>query len=105
MTVCLVYPYLTLCSRLSLRLSSMRPYIHFLLSDSGPDDPITQPTNRGNKMRANAKYVREGALGYIHPEELFKQVGFSFLIFSFSSLYFPISFDKITVCAGHEHAG
>ncbi|PKY00928.1 hypothetical protein P168DRAFT_330220 [Aspergillus campestris IBT 28561] len=40
---------------------------------SGPDDPITQPTNRGNKMRANAKYVREGALGYIHPEELFKQ--------------------------------
>ncbi|EAW22962.1 RXT2 domain-containing protein [Aspergillus fischeri NRRL 181] len=40
---------------------------------SGPDEPITQPTNRGNKLRANAKYVREGALGYIHPEQLYKQ--------------------------------
>ncbi|KAF7163351.1 hypothetical protein CNMCM5623_008329 [Aspergillus felis] len=38
-----------------------------------PDEPITQPTNRGNKLRANAKYVREGALGYIHPEQLYKQ--------------------------------
>lgn len=42
--------------------------------DNGPDDPITQPTNRGNKLRANARFVREGALGYIHPEELYKQV-------------------------------
>ncbi|PYH95862.1 hypothetical protein BO71DRAFT_482597 [Aspergillus ellipticus CBS 707.79] len=40
---------------------------------SGPDDPITQPTNRGNKLRANASFVREGALGFIHPEELYKQ--------------------------------
>ncbi|GES65142.1 hypothetical protein BO80DRAFT_425749 [Aspergillus terreus] len=40
---------------------------------NGPDDPITQPTNRGNKLRANARFVREGALGYIHPEELYKQ--------------------------------
>jgi hypothetical protein len=47
----------------------------FLLAeDSGPDEPITQPTNRGNKLRANAKYVREGALGYIHPEQFYKQV-------------------------------
>ncbi|KAF7158111.1 hypothetical protein CNMCM6106_004433 [Aspergillus hiratsukae] len=38
-----------------------------------PDEPITQPTNRGNKLRANAKYVREGALGYIHPEQFYKQ--------------------------------
>lgn len=44
------------------------------LPDSGPDDAITQPTNRGNKMRANAKYVREGALGYIHAEEFYKEV-------------------------------
>ena len=44
------------------------------LSDSGPDDAITQPTNRGNKMRANAKYVREGALGYINAEEFYKEV-------------------------------
>ncbi|KAJ5370186.1 uncharacterized protein N7496_006278 [Penicillium cataractarum] len=41
--------------------------------DSGPDDAITQPTNRGNKMRANAKYVREGALGYINAEEFYKE--------------------------------
>ncbi|KAF9887453.1 hypothetical protein FE257_010170 [Aspergillus nanangensis] len=40
---------------------------------SGPDDPITQPTNRGNKLQANAQFVREGALGYIHPDELYKQ--------------------------------
>ncbi|RJE25652.1 hypothetical protein PHISCL_02045 [Aspergillus sclerotialis] len=41
--------------------------------DPAPDDPITQPTNRGNKLRENAKFVREGALGYIHPEEYYKQ--------------------------------
>ncbi|KAF7595755.1 hypothetical protein BBP40_004886 [Aspergillus hancockii] len=40
---------------------------------SGPDDPISQPTNRGNKLRTNAKHVREGALGYVHPEALHKQ--------------------------------
>ncbi|PYH64869.1 uncharacterized protein BO88DRAFT_408181 [Aspergillus vadensis CBS 113365] len=40
---------------------------------SGPDDPITQPTNRGNKLHTNSNFVREGALGYIHPEELYKQ--------------------------------
>ncbi|KAL4868172.1 hypothetical protein BDV12DRAFT_170186 [Aspergillus spectabilis] len=38
-----------------------------------PDDPITQPTNRGNKLRANARYVKEGAMGYVHSEELYKQ--------------------------------
>lgn len=32
------------------------------------------PTNRGNKMHANAKYVSEGALGYINAEEYYKQV-------------------------------
>lgn len=42
--------------------------------DSGPDDPISQPTNRGNKMRANAEYVREGALGYINAEEFYREV-------------------------------
>ncbi|PWY83316.1 hypothetical protein BO94DRAFT_520137 [Aspergillus sclerotioniger CBS 115572] len=40
---------------------------------SGPDEPISQPTNRGNKLRANSNFVREGALGYIHPEKLYKQ--------------------------------
>lgn len=42
--------------------------------DSGPDDPITQPTNRGNKMHANAKFVSEGAMGYINAEEFYKEV-------------------------------
>ncbi|KAJ5112173.1 hypothetical protein N7532_000218 [Penicillium argentinense] len=41
--------------------------------DAGPDDPIMQPTNRGNKMHANAKYVREGALGYINAEDFYKE--------------------------------
>ncbi|TQB72404.1 hypothetical protein MPDQ_006891 [Monascus purpureus] len=40
---------------------------------SGPDEPVTQPTNRGNKLRTNASHVREGALGYINSEGLYKQ--------------------------------
>ncbi|OJJ49543.1 hypothetical protein ASPZODRAFT_12674 [Penicilliopsis zonata CBS 506.65] len=40
---------------------------------TGSDDFISQPTNRGTKLRANAKYVREGALGYVHSEDLSKQ--------------------------------
>lgn len=47
------------------------------LADSGPDDPIMQPTNRGNKMKANAKYVREGAMGFIHAEEFYREVCYS----------------------------
>jgi hypothetical protein len=45
-----------------------------MVTDVPPDDPIAQPTNRGNKLRANAKYVREGAMGYIHGEDLYKEV-------------------------------
>jgi hypothetical protein len=41
---------------------------------SGPDDPISQPTNRGNKLRSNARFVREGAMGYVNSEALYKQV-------------------------------
>lgn len=44
------------------------------VTDCGPDDPIMAPTNRGNKMHANAKFVSEGALGYINGEEFYKQV-------------------------------
>ncbi|KAL4975480.1 RXT2-like protein [Aspergillus desertorum] len=40
---------------------------------SGPDDPITQPTNRGNKLRENARFVKEGAMGYVQAEGLYKQ--------------------------------
>ncbi|KAL4759588.1 RXT2 domain-containing protein [Aspergillus foveolatus] len=40
---------------------------------SGPDDPITQPTNRGNKLRGNARFVKEGAMSYIHAEGLYKK--------------------------------
>ncbi|CAG8885778.1 unnamed protein product [Penicillium egyptiacum] len=41
--------------------------------ENGPDDPIMAPTNRGNKMHANAKYVSEGALGYVNAEDYYKQ--------------------------------
>ncbi|RAL09296.1 RXT2 domain-containing protein [Aspergillus homomorphus CBS 101889] len=51
----------------------MKRALHKENDYSGPDDPITQPTNRGNKLRANAKFVREGALGYLHPEDQYKQ--------------------------------
>ncbi|KAL2802808.1 RXT2-like protein [Aspergillus granulosus] len=40
---------------------------------SGPDDPITQPTNRGNKLRSNARFVKEGNMGYVNAEALYKQ--------------------------------
>lgn len=59
----------TLCPPSRVELVS-----HVFATDSGPDDPITQPTNRGNKLRANAKYVREGALGYINAENFYKEV-------------------------------
>lgn len=60
-------PLSILGDKVALLMSCPRP-------DSGPDDTITQPTNRGNKMRANAKYVREGALGYINAEEFYREV-------------------------------
>jgi hypothetical protein len=53
---------------------SLTSFFFFPSLDSGPDDPIMQPTNRGNKMHANAKYVREGAMGYINAEDFYKQV-------------------------------
>ncbi|KAJ9317266.1 hypothetical protein DTO271D3_2556 [Paecilomyces variotii] len=40
---------------------------------SGPDSPITQPTNRGNKLKANAQYVHEGVLGYTNPQAMYKE--------------------------------
>lgn len=48
---------------------------YYCLLDSGPDDPISQPSNRGNKLRENANNVREGALGYVNYEQSYKQVG------------------------------
>lgn len=47
-----------------------------LPTDTGPDEAITQPTNRGNKLRVNAKYVHEGALGFSNPRDFYKQVCF-----------------------------
>lgn len=50
---------------------------------SGPDSPITQPTNRGNKLKANAQYVHEGVLGYTNPLAMYKEVSCSLsLVFS-----------------------
>ncbi|CRG85615.1 hypothetical protein PISL3812_02659 [Talaromyces islandicus] len=42
-----------------------------------PDDPITQPTNRGNKLKVNAKHVHEGALGFSNPHELYKEARYT----------------------------
>lgn len=46
------------------------------VTDTGPDEAITQPTNRGNKLRVNARYVHEGALGFSNPRDFYKQVRF-----------------------------
>ncbi|PGG99130.1 hypothetical protein AJ79_08694 [Helicocarpus griseus UAMH5409] len=40
---------------------------------TGVDDPITQPTNRGNKLRLNAEYVHKGALGYLDGQEFYRK--------------------------------
>lgn len=40
----------------------------------GVDDPITQPTNRGNKLRINAEYVHEGALGFTDGVAFYRKV-------------------------------
>lgn len=64
-------------------------------ADNGPDDPITQPTNRGNKMRANAKYVREGAMGYINAEEFYREVRVSRLGWGNGGARFPVAEKKI----------
>lgn len=64
-------------------------------ADNGPDDPITQPTNRGNKMRANAKYVREGAMGYINAEEFYREVRVCRLERGNGVVRFPVADKKI----------
>ncbi|KAI5310175.1 hypothetical protein KEM55_000865 [Ascosphaera atra] len=38
-----------------------------------PDDPITKPTNRGNKLAVGSQYVREGALGGSHGPQYFRK--------------------------------
>ncbi|KGM92583.1 uncharacterized protein PADG_11415 [Paracoccidioides brasiliensis Pb18] len=40
---------------------------------TGVDDPITQPTNRGNKLKLNAQYVHEGALGCMNGVEFYRK--------------------------------
>jgi hypothetical protein len=78
-----------------------------LSPDTGPDEPITQPTNRGNKLRANAKYVHEGVLGFTHPQELYKEVCVTSF---FLSPYLPIVTAKTNAPLCYriqkiEHAG
>ncbi|KAL1957870.1 hypothetical protein VTO42DRAFT_5435 [Malbranchea cinnamomea] len=41
--------------------------------EAGRDDPISQPTNRGNKLRANSQYVREGTLGVMNGREFYRK--------------------------------
>ena len=42
--------------------------------DAAYDDAINQPSNRGNKTRLNAEFVREGALGYMNHEQFYRKV-------------------------------
>ncbi|WEW55662.1 hypothetical protein PRK78_001095 [Emydomyces testavorans] len=43
------------------------------LDQEAYDDPITQPTNRGNKTRLNSKYVHKGSLGIMNGEEFYRK--------------------------------
>lgn len=69
--------------------------------DSGPDDPITQPTNRGNKLRIDAKYVHEGALGYSNPREHYKQV---FTLYSIARTSSASPLEAFYACFGCDTA-
>lgn len=42
--------------------------------DSEEDDPIEQLTNRGNKLRKHARYVREGQMALPNGPEIYKKV-------------------------------
>ncbi|EGE06746.1 hypothetical protein TEQG_05741 [Trichophyton equinum CBS 127.97] len=42
-------------------------------SDAAYDDAINLPSNRGNKTRLNAEFVREGALGYMNHEQFYRK--------------------------------
>ncbi|KAM5445408.1 hypothetical protein MaudCBS49596_007551 [Microsporum audouinii] len=42
-------------------------------SDAAYDDAINQPSNRGNKTRLNAEFVREGALGYMNHAQFYRK--------------------------------
>lgn len=48
--------------------------------DAAYDDAINLPSNRGNKTRLNAEFVREGALGYMNHEQFYRKV--SWLMFT-----------------------
>ncbi|EER28163.1 hypothetical protein CPC735_034990 [Coccidioides posadasii C735 delta SOWgp] len=42
------------------------------LGQDAYDEPITQPTNRGNKTRLNSKYVHEGSLGIMNGQDYYR---------------------------------
>ncbi|KAF3480299.1 uncharacterized protein GIQ15_05646 [Arthroderma uncinatum] len=44
-----------------------------LLRHAAYDDAINQPSNRGNKTKLNAEFVREGALGYMNHEQFYRK--------------------------------
>ena len=45
-----------------------------IASDS--DDSITKPSNRGNKLKRKAQYVREGQLDLPNGPKVYKRVSF-----------------------------
>ncbi|EGE79648.1 hypothetical protein BDDG_02589 [Blastomyces dermatitidis ATCC 18188] len=54
-------------------ITAMKRALERQRSVTGVDDPITQPTNRGNKLRINAEYVHEGALGFMDGLEFYRK--------------------------------
>ncbi|PGH03874.1 hypothetical protein GX51_03862 [Blastomyces parvus] len=54
-------------------ITAMKRALERQRSVTGVDDPITQPTNRGNKLRINAEYVHEGTLGFMDGLEFYRK--------------------------------
>ncbi|OAX78575.1 hypothetical protein ACJ72_07115, partial [Emergomyces africanus] len=54
-------------------ITAMKRALERQRSAAGVDEPITQPTNRGNKLRINAEYVHEGALGFKEGVEFYRK--------------------------------
>ena len=46
-------------------------------NDSDSDTTITQPTNRGNKLKRNARHVREGRLDTTHGRSYKKRIDYA----------------------------
>lgn len=64
--------YGTETTRGSIAYDSLLTTSHY--SDSDSDSSIEQLTNRGNKLRKKARYVRDGQLGLPSGPQVYKRV-------------------------------